>query len=260
MVWLFGPLNTVGTIALVIYNLLQYKEKKKILGGASRSAMAFFASRKQRGINRLLAAAGIWIVLETIIVSAMQHYAAGYFNGVFGNLFHTGANYFGMMAAGPLLVLLACLLLRIDPLAQMDLITPGYPLALIFTKIACYVTGCCRGFAWEYGIYNPSTKMTEFPAQLLEAAVALALFIFLISCKRKMKKGTVFPIYLIVYSATRFFTEFTRCEPRIFMRLKMYQFLCIGGVIIGLLEYLLVCVYNARVQKTAGVTNGLEKE
>lgn len=250
MVWLFGVLNTVATAVLVMYNLLQYKEKRKILGGVSLSAMSFFAQKRQSGLYKVLSAAGLWVVLETILISAMQHYVAGYFNGIFGDLFHTGANYFGMMTAGPLLVLMMCLLLRIDPLAQMDLITPAYPLALIFTKLACFFTGCCRGMAWEHGFYNISTKLTEFPAQLLEAAVALLLFLLLISCRKRMEKGTVFPVYLIVYSGTRFFTEFTRCEPRVFMRLKTYQLICLGGVLLGLIEYFLVCKYNARRQKT----------
>ena len=130
----------------------------------------------------------------------------------------------------------------------MDLITPAYPLALTVSKVACYFAGCCRGVEWEKGFYNPVSRLIEFPAQLLEAGVALLLFVFLLCFKSKFKKGTVFPIYLLVYSFLRFFTEFTRCEPSVFMGLKTYQILCIVGVAVGVLEYIAVRRYDAKDQ------------
>lgn len=243
---LYGLINTIGLLMIPIYNLLQYEEKKIILGGLSRNIISYCGERKWRGP---WATVIFWVVLETILVSAAQQYLAGIFNAKLGELLNTGANYFGFLFGAPLLVALVCLLFRIDFLAQYDLITPAYPLALIIVKISCYVTGCCRGFAWEHGIYNPISNLTEFPAQLLESAMALVLFVFLQCCKGKLQKGTTFPVYLMVYSGTRFFTEYTRCEPRIFCGLKMYQLLCIAGVIVGAAEYLLVCKYNAYIQK-----------
>lgn len=255
MLWMFGVFNTIGVIMVPLYNLLQYQEKKALLGGVSESVMARCGKKQFRWP---WATAAFWVVLETILVSAGQHYFAGYMNGPFGALFNTGANYFGLLLAAPFLVGLVCFLLRIDYLAQFDLITPAYPLALIFTKIACYGAGCCRGLAWDGGIYNPITKLTEFPAQLMEAAMALILFFFMRSCRGKLKKGTMFPVYMMVYSGTRFFTEFFRCEPKVFFGcLKTYQILCIAGVLIGALEYFLVCRYNAHVQKKAETANNL---
>ena len=169
--------------------------------------------------------------------------------GVFNTIGVITVPLYGLLLAAPILMGLVCFLMRIDYLAQYDLVTPAYPLALIFTKIACYFAGCCRGFAWDGGIYNPITKLTEFPAQLVEMAMALVLLIFMEFCRGKLKKGTMFPVYMMVYSGTRFFTEFLRCEPRVFHGFKTYQLLCLGGVLVGALEYLLVCVYHARVRK-----------
>lgn len=248
---LFGILNTIATYMLFVYNLLHYREKRNLLGGVSRGIIQYFQAKPSRGINKILSAAGIWTVLEIILISLCQYNLGGYFNAALGKLLNTGANYFGLIFAAPVLVGIACALLKIEYLAQMDLITPAYPLALFISKIACRVTGCCRGVEWEYGFYNPVSRLIEFPAQLLESGVALLMFVFLLCFKKKMKKGTVFPVYLILYSGTRFFTEFTRWEPEVFMGLKLYQILCLIGVLVGVLGYVAVCRYTARNPREA---------
>lgn len=244
---LYTFFNIVATAMVLLYNLLHYKRKKMLLGGVSCSVIKYFASKQRRGVNRILASLGLWVVLETLLISCAQY--IGIFNSLVGDLLETGANYFGMLFFTPILVVFVCILLRIDPLAQLDLITPAYPLALFFSKIGCHFAGCCRGVRWIYGFFNPTSRLIEFPIQLLEAVVALLLFVFLFICRNKFKKGTLFPIYLMAYSALRFFTEFLRVEPEVFMGLKTYHILCIVGVIAGALEYAAVCRYNTRDQR-----------
>lgn len=187
-----------------------------------------------------------WTILEIVLITAAQYFSAAYFNVAFGELVNTGANYFGLVFFAPVLVALVCLVLRIDLLAQMDIITPAYPLALIFVKIACYSANCCKGVAWIDGFSRPII----IPVQLIESAAALLIFVFLMLCKDKMKKGTVFPIYLMVYSGIRFFTEFFRCEPKVFLGLRTYQLLCLVGIVVGALEYAAVCGYKKhRIRK-----------
>jgi len=244
---LYSFFNIVAVAMVPGYNLLHYKRKKMFLGGVSCSVIKYFASKQQCGVNRILASLGFWTVLETLLISYVQY--IGIFNSLVGDLLGTGANYFGMLFFTPMLVVFVCILLRIEPLAQLDLITPAYPLALTFSKIGCFFGGCCRGIPWEQGFFNPISRLIEYPSQLLEAGVALLLFVFLLCCKNKLKKGTVFPVYLMVYSGIRFFTEFTRCEPEVFLGLKTYHILCIVGVLVGALEYFLVHKYNARNQR-----------
>lgn len=245
----YNIFNSIGTYALLIFNLLHFKKKRQLLSGASCFAIEHFKSKQQKGIYKVLSAAGFWTVIEILVIYMVQYYFTINFNSYFGNLVNTGANYFGLILFAPLLVVVLCLIIKVDPLAQLDLIAPGYPLALIFVKIACYFGGCCRGIEWENGFYNPISRLIEFPIQLLESAVALVLFVFLFTCRKKFKKGTVFPIYLIVYSALRFFTEFLRVEPKVFMGLKTYQILCIIGVVVGVIEYIVARKYDAYLQK-----------
>lgn len=248
---LYSLLNNIATILLIVYNILHYKQKKVILGDVSHRTVAYCASKRWP----VLSTVGFWVILEILIISAAQYYLTGYFNMMLGKVLDTGANYFGNLFSAPVLVLLACVLLKIDFLAQMDLVTPAFPLALSLSKIACFPAGCCGGIEWEHGLYNPHTHRIEFPAQLLEAGVAFLLFIFLQCFKKKFKKGTVFPIYLIAFSATRFFTEFLRGEPNVLWGLKTYHFLCITGVVLGILEYLAACKYDVHMQKKSQNTH-----
>lgn len=246
---LYSLFNNIACVLLAIYNFLNYKRKKELLSQASHSAMNYFEGKKPRWLCNVLSSVVFWTILEIWIFSCVQYILVGYFNAIFGDLVNTGANYFGLMFFAPWMVVLLCVILRVDPLAQMDLIAPAYPLALVSVKIACFCAGCCRGVGWIYGFYNPISRLIEFPAQLLESLVALLLFIFLLICKNRFKKGTVFPIYLTVYSFIRFFTEFLRAEPEVFMGLKTYQILCIVGVAVGVLEYFAARKYDAYKQR-----------
>lgn len=63
-----------------------------------------------------------------------------------------------------------------------------------------------------------------------------------------MKEGTVFLIYLMLFSGLRFFTEFTRIEEAVFIGLKTYHYLCLIGLVTGTLEYYLVISYKRNIE------------
>lgn len=250
---LFRLFNDISWIVLVLYNVLQFKKKRLFLSGTSKTVMHYIDSKSLGGIGKLLSSANTWAILELLVVSAAQYLCVGFLNSGASKLFNTGANYFGVLYGAPILVVLLCLLIKTDPLAQLDLVTPSYPLALFFSKIACHFGGCCCGVPWEKGLYNPITRQIEFPAPFLEAGVALLLFVVLFAFRNRFKKGTIFPTYLISFSAIRFFTEFTRAEPDVFLGLKTYHFLCIAGVILGVIEYVLVCLYGKKQRRTSAM-------
>ena len=245
---LYNLFNAISGYVLILFNVLHFRKKSQNLSVVSNSAIRYISTREKQGIiiHKVLASPILWAIVEAVLISFVQYNYVGFLNAGASKLFNTGANYFGVLYGAPILVVLLCLLVKIDPLAQMDLITPAYPLALFFVKIACYFGGCCRGFEWEKGFYNPVSRLIEFPSQLLESGVALILFIILFVLRNRFKRGTVFPIYLISYSTLRFFTEFTRVEPEVFMGLKTYHFLCIAGVVLGIIEYIFVCLYSKK--------------
>lgn len=243
-------LNMTGMAMVFLYNLLHIKQKREILGSVARKLHSRYADASSGGIKKLLAKEDFWVVLEILLITGFQYVSSGVLNTWFGDLVGTGANYFGLVLFAPLLVVAVCLLLRIDPLKQMDLITPAYPLALIFVKFACFSARCCQGMECSFGFYWPERDLVEFPSQLLEAAVALMLFILLLRIKDKMATGTLFPFYLTVYSAVRFFTEFTRWEQPVFGVFKRYHLLCLLGILVGFIEYFVVYeFYQSQLRK-----------
>lgn len=221
---LYDSLNSIAIIAVYIFNVLNYKKKTKIIGRGT----LFFTNNKFefRHITFVL-------VLGEIFLISYAQYQLSSLNSTFGELVGTGANYFGKLLFAPIFVAFFCLLLGIDVFKQMDIITPAFPLALTFSKLGCFFSGCCSGIECSFGLYNYSTKQVEFPVQLVEMALAVGIFIFLMLWQKKAKEGTMYPTYLIVYSATRFFSEFLRSEENVLFVLKAYHILCLFGVATG---------------------------
>lgn len=235
--------GNISFVLFIIYNLTRYKEKKFLMSNLSSIIRSFF----ERKHIIVLSSITFWVVLETILISCVQSLPRAFLNWEFGKLVNTGANYFGLLYFIFFILFIYCTLIWVDPLKQIDMITPAFPLALIFVKIACFSAGCCHGVEWKYGLYNNAFDRVEFPVQLLEAALSLFIFIFLMLLRKKVKEGTMFPIYLIVYSATRFFSEFFRGEESVVWILKRYHILCIIGVILGIIEYIVVKKYGERI-------------
>jgi len=230
--------NTLGLFAAIIFNLCLYHEKTKLLS-------AYTQIRLKADPKTIISA---YVVLEIIILTFAQNYIGGIFNGFWAKLLSGGGgNYFGLLYLSIPFFCLFCVLLRVNPLKQLDLYTPSYAVTLIFVKIACFLHGCCHGKTWDLGLYYVVRGRYEFPAQLLEAAVALILAIILTRMLRKQRTpGTLFPIYLILYSSIRFFTEFTRTNDVVCMGLQLYQIQCIVGVLLGIVELKLAKKYGRK--------------
>ena len=233
--------GTVSSVVLVFFNLTQYKRKKQTLGNLSTFS-----------INKILnwqstSFVFVFAIIELLVVSVLQITFVAPINNWFGDLFNTGANYFGTLFLVPFILFAWFYLVSVNPLKEMDLITPAFSIRLIFVKFACFFAGCCSGKECSWGLYYPENDAVLFPSQLLEAFVALVLFVFLLVYRKKAKEGTLFPIYLIVYSATRFFTEFTREEKDVFWIFKTYHILCLIGILVGVIWFVIVKRYSSKI-------------
>ena len=102
------------------------------------------------------------------------------------------------------------------------------------------------------GIFNYAMGLEEFPSQLLESFTAALVFVFFMYYKKKAKTGTLFPMYIILYSSIRFFTEFSRVEENEFLFLKRYQILCMFGIVFGLLQLLFVTKLCYKIRRKLG--------
>ena len=118
-----------------------------------------------------------------------------------------------------------------------DIFTAGTFVMLGFSKIGCAVYGCCYGIPFEHGVTTPFQEFRAFPVQLLECALCLitALIAFLIFRNKKHRKGTVYPISLILYGVMRFFAEFLRYYPEeersYFFGINFWQMICVISIL-----------------------------
>jgi len=100
-----------------------------------------------------------------------------------------------------------------------DIIAAGIPLFLFFAKIGCFLAGCCYGVQSKIGFRYYDSPLTEindttrFPVQLLESFFCLILFFYLnwLLIKNKFTNNLLY-LYLLIYSAGRFFIEYLRGE------------------------------------------------
>jgi len=80
-------------------------------------------------------------------------------------------------------------------------------------RFSCLFAGCCHGIEVQHMFTVPGTiyATPRLPSPLLESALNIAILLFFLLRKPERKRpGTLFPLYLILYSAGRFVLEFFR--------------------------------------------------
>ena len=228
----FNTLSGLILLAFILFQTTKYREfiYTKTTNQKKRTAFAFF---------------------QLLIISILLYVLLTVLNRAFANWFTNGnANYYGNLTSWLIIMSLLPSIFRVSPLKTMDLLSPGLPLSLFVAKLACFFHGCCHGFEMTNSFYyNQYTNQHEVPVQLIEAFVAALLFLFLLWYKNKNTiPGSVFPIFLILYSITRFFTEFLRADlPNVLGFLDAYQCMSIIYLFVG--GFLLYLVWVIKIEK-----------
>lgn len=242
----YDSLNYIAYLATMISSLFYYKSKRKALGLYSKRIVCYTTE-----LNTYFGKITEFVLVsvESLLMALMVDVSARV-NQPFGEFVGTGANFFATLLVAPVLWFVLSVVLMINPLKQIDIATMFVPVTLFFYKAACYCQGCCWGIPWEYGPYNhhPDHPGNQVPVQAIEAFWAVAIFVFLLIYRKKAKPGTVYPIFVILYSATRFCSEFFRREENVFWILKRYHLLCLAGIAVGLLLLLIVELFGDKIQ------------
>ncbi len=146
---------------------------------------------------------------------------------------------FGGLLFTPILIYFPVKYLAGDFSLVTDIFSPGLYLLLGFSKIGCAVYGCCYGIQCDFGVTTRFEDHTVFPVQLLESIVCFILFgvMYFIVIKRKHRKGTAYPLSLILYGVMRFFIEFLRYYPEaertFFFGMNFWQAVSVITVLTG---------------------------
>ncbi len=105
---------------------------------------------------------------------------------------------------------------RLNGEAIAQLFVPGVPLFMCFSRMGCFMGGCCYGKPCSFGITFPEGSLAPagiplFPSQLAEALGHLIAFIMLLIVKKRIKSNyNLILIYIVYYSVLRFILEFFR--------------------------------------------------
>lgn len=166
------------------------------------------------------------------------------FSGIFGgSVFYGGL--LGGLAAGAISIKAQ----RLPADNVTDCLAPAIAIFHGFARVGCFLSGCCYGVEWEHGItFTNSTVesangVPRVPVQLFEAGFELMLgaLLWLLLTKVPKARGRLLAMYLIIYSAGRFFLEFLRGdEYRGFVgALSTSQFISIFVFALGM--FMLLC-------------------
>ncbi len=108
-----------------------------------------------------------------------------------------------------------------------DIAAPALALGHFFGRLGCFAAGCCWGreaVHFPLAVTFTSLKANAltgvplyiplYPTQLMEAALNLVNFLFLMHLYKKRKfRGQVIALYILNYSVIRFFVEYFRGDP-----------------------------------------------
>lgn len=125
-----------------------------------------------------------------------------------------------------------------------DIISPSIALGEFFTRIGCFLNGCCFGTPTElpWGIHFPNGSFADragldcaiHPTQLYSSLFGLLLFFLLQRMlHRPHSRGSIFAYFLIFYGGFRFGVDFVRYYENI-SNLLINQLISIIIVIAGI--------------------------
>lgn len=230
------------------------------IGAVAAVLLVWLCTRKRTDLNRtqlvnipLVAVLGAFLGAHILYALTQTHYLMfifthpervfaswelfiGWCGVVFGGMVFYGGLIGGLIAAK-----IYCKSMKLDFMLYADAYTPAIPLFHAFGRIGCFLGGCCYGMECEFGIlYNGVVRL---PVQLIECVCNLILaFLLVYLGRKKLKKGSVLALYLIIYPVVRFTLEFFRGdEIRGFLfGISTSQWVSIALFVVGIIMLLKV--------------------
>lgn len=247
----YSLFNTLARVLTIVASLLYFNIKKDSISSYSK-ILINFVGQKRIVIGKIKVEKIVEFILVSVELLLMGYLPslAAKVNRPFGSLVGTGGNYFGLLTVVWLVVILISVLILSNPIKQLDLVAIFLPFRMIFTRLACFFNGCCWGIPWEYGPYNYHYDHpgNQVPVQAIESGFVLIIFLFLLWYRKRARPGTMFPMYVFLYSGLRFFNEFfTAADPDIIGPFNMYHILCAIGVVVGLVTFFVMRKYGEKI-------------
>ena len=245
---LYFLFNTIGSLSLYIWIILNFKYYREI-STFSHIPKAFIFGKKKNFFTEWIFAFIEAFIVFFVVWTPLAEFISKTLSNTF--LHDQSANYLSNIIGVPICFIIFGIILLISPLKLLDLAAPSLLFALIFFKIACFCCGCCYGIPDEqHGMFNSYTNRMEFPVQLVEAACAVIMLVIILKLWRKKdrKPGILYPLFMLMYSASRFVSEFWRGDyPKVLGPLTGYHIQLIIGFVEGLILLFVVLKWGDKI-------------
>ncbi len=141
----------------------------------------------------------------------------------------------------------------------VDLSAPALALGYAFTRIGCFLNGCCYGTEYHlpWAVTFPSGTeagaggFPRHPTQLYATAASFIIFLILARLQPRIKvRGNLFLGYLLLYSTYRFIVEFFRrgATANVFAPLAPLTEAQTASIIIGVVALVWILVRRRRIE------------
>lgn len=159
------------------------------------------------------------------------------------NPLSTGRVYIGGLIFTTLAIAFYLKFKGLDFWKYADFLVIGIPIAQFAGRIGCLFNGCCYGIETGVPWAILHDGLMTHPTQIYLALNGLLLFGLMLYLSRKnLEKGTLFILYFMLYSATRFVIEFFRDYGWHYFGLSFTQIACIFlFLFFGILFWKKVC-------------------
>ncbi|MFH1755015.1 MAG: prolipoprotein diacylglyceryl transferase [Candidatus Latescibacterota bacterium] len=206
----------------------------------------------------------VYIILAAVIGSRLLYVAFHLdeyrnFLDMFA-LWEGGATLYGGLVLAILISFLFTAKRRLKFLDVADVISPSIALGIMFTRLGCFMSGCCYGHVttFPWGVHFPDgcaagyysqrlaaeagvPSVSLHPTQLYASSYGLLIFLLLLVMERRIhKRGGTFALFLLLYGISRFSLDFFRyyeSSMRVFFDFTLNQLLSIGLVVLGVILF-----------------------
>ena len=176
----------------------------------------------------------VYIILAAVVGSRLLYvvFHLGEFDSpleIFA-LWRGGATFYGGMLMAILVAWIYVQRKKLDFMRVADVMAPSVALGLLFTRVGCFLSGCCYGKPTEHaiGVFFPLdspaghsaageaialgvARVALHPTQIYASMYGLVIFVVLLALQpRLMKRGAMFGALLVLYGVARFVVDFYR--------------------------------------------------
>jgi len=201
-----------------------------------------------------------WIMVGVIIGGRLLYvlfHMKEYIHNLLGiiEIWTGGMMFFGGFIGALIAGLLYVRKQKVSTLLLADMISPSLGLGEFFTRIGCFLNGCCFGVpsSLPWAVKFPDNSLPAHaldqncaihPTQLYSSLFGLLLFFFLQKrFNQKHFRGELFSLYLIFSAVFRFGVDFIRYYENV-QNLLINQFISIAIAVVGVV--MLVMTYKKK--------------